>query len=79
MTEEQRALIYELTRDDAICLIEAKDIGTWKRICKSIQELARSGALLPINVIQFYMAVSWDFNSKKYVAIEIQPGRVAQS
>jgi len=79
MNDEQRALIYELTRDDAKRLIEAKDIGTWKCICKNIQELARSGALLPINVLQFYTTVSWDFNSKKYVAIEIQPGRVAQS
>lgn len=74
MTEDQREIIYALTRDDAARLIEAKDIGTWKCICKNIQELARSGALLPINVFQFYMAVSWDCISKQYVAREVQPG-----
>jgi len=72
MTDEQREIIYRLTRDDAIRLVEAKDMGTWKDICKNIQELARSGALLPINVLQFYTAVSWDFDSKQYVAMEIQ-------
>jgi len=76
MNDEQRALIYELTRDDAIRLIEAKDIGTWKCICKNIQELARSGALLPINVLQFYTAVSWDFNSKQYVVANVQQGQL---
>ena len=73
MTEDQRALILELTKDDAIRLIEARDIGTWKRICTNIQDLARSGALLPINLVQFYFAVRWDFNSKQYVATEVQP------
>ena len=77
MNDEQRALIYELTRDNAKRLIEAKDIGTWKCICKNIQKLARSGALLPINVLQFYTAVNWDFNSKQYVAIEVQQGQIA--
>jgi len=76
MNDEQRALIYELTRDNAKRLIEAKDIGTWKCICKNIQELARSGALLPINVLQFYTAVRWDFNSKQYVAANVQQGQL---
>ncbi len=39
MNDEQRALIYELTRDDAVRLIESRDIGTWKYICRNIQEL----------------------------------------
>jgi hypothetical protein len=79
MTEDQREIIYELTRDDAVRLIEAKDIGTWRRICKEIQELARSGALLPINVFQFYTAVRWDFNTKRYVAVEVQPRQIIPS
>ena len=73
MNDEKRALIYELTRDDAVRLIEARDIGTWKCICRNIQELARSGASLPVNVFQFYTAVSWDFGSKKYVVMKVQP------
>ena len=76
MNDEQRALIYELTREDAIRLIQARDISTWKCICKNIQELAKTGALLPINVFQFYTAVRWDFNSRRYVAREIQPGQI---
>ena len=71
MTEEQRGIIYRLTRDDAIRLIEARDISTWECICKNIQELARSGALLPINVLQFYTVVSWDISLKQYVVIEV--------
>ena len=77
MTEDQREIIYELTRDDAVRLIEARDIGTWKCICRNIQELARSGASLPVNVFQFYTAVSWDFSSKKYVVMEVQPVQCA--
>ena len=76
MTEEQRILICNLTRENALELIEAKDIGTWKCICKNVQELARSGALLPINVLQFYTAVRWDFNSKQYVAANVQQGQL---
>ena len=75
MNDEQRAIILELTREHAIQLVEAKNTDTWKHICKSIQELARSGVLLPINVFQFYTAVRWDFNSKRYVAMEIQPNQ----
>jgi hypothetical protein len=74
MTEDQRLLILDLTRDDAVRLIEAKDIGTWKRICTNIQQLAKSGELLPINVFKFYTAVSWDYQSRQYVCRDIQPG-----
>ena len=73
MTEDQRALILELTKDDAIRLIEAKDIGTWKRICRSIQDLARSGACLPRIWGQFDFAGRDEGNSKQYVATEVQP------
>ncbi len=70
MTEEQRTLIWNLTRENALELIEAKDIGTWKNICQHIQELANARESLPINVIQFYMAVRWDFESRQYVRKE---------
>ena len=79
MTEEQKEIILKLTGGDARRLIEANEISTWKRICKHIQELARSGDLLPINVTQFYTAVDWDFESKQYVNRRSQPGNCAKS
>lgn len=74
MSDVQKAIIYQLDRSDAVRLIEARDIGTWKRICEKIQQMANSGLALPINVVRFYMAVSWDFESRRYIARETQPG-----
>lgn len=78
MTNEQIEIIHELARDDAIRLVDAGDIQTWKAICESIQRLARAGAILPINTLQFYTAIRWNFSSRRYVAKELQAGRVAK-
>ena len=77
MTEEQRLLILDLTRDDGVRLIKARDIATWKCICNSIQKLAASGQVLPINVFQFYTAVSWDYQSRQYVCRDMHLGQAA--
>lgn len=67
LTDEQQAILQELTADDAIRLIEAGEIATWKSICEQIQELARSGSVLPVNTLRFYSAIRWDFDSRRYV------------
>ena len=67
LTDEQIAIIQALTVDDAVHLIEAGEISTWKAICEEIQELARSGTVLPINTLRFYSAIRWDFDSRRYV------------
>jgi hypothetical protein len=71
MNEEQTGMIYQLSKDAAIQLLKSEDVETWKRVCASIQELARTGALIPLRVIQFYTALTWDSNTRRYVVKQL--------
>ena len=60
MNDEQIRMIAKLTKDDAIALYNAGEVWTWVSICKVIQEVARAGTVLPLNVLQFYWAIGYD-------------------
>lgn len=57
INEVRIKIISQLTREDAIQLLQADELTTWKSICKTIQVLAKAGVVLPLRVLQFYESI----------------------
>ena len=74
LTDDQIDIIGSLTREDAVRLLEANEVGTWKAICCALQNFARSGGVVPINALRFYSALRWDFDTRRYVLKPPYPG-----